>query len=196
MFTHVACSTRFLVLFHCRIVFYYMRMTLFSHSLCIHSPVEHLDCFQCCIIMNTAKQFSKMVVLVYPPSDSENSVCSTSLPTPDLVSLQNFSDSNRCVVISHGFIFVKTENVENVSICFLAIWLFFFVKCLFRVFLPFSKWVVCLFLSDLQFFTYSVYVSFLFQTPSSSLWLAFYFLIGFFDQQKLLNFTEIYLTYH
>lgn len=71
MFTHVACSTRFLVLFHCRIVFYYMRMTLFSHSLCIHSPVEHLDCFQCCIIMNTAKQFSKMVVLVYPPSDSE-----------------------------------------------------------------------------------------------------------------------------
>lgn len=66
----------------------------------------------------------------------ENSTCSASLSTPGLVSWCSFNDFGHCAVVSCGFVLISlmTKDVEHIFICFLATWLFFFAKCLFKFF--------------------------------------------------------------
>lgn len=90
----------------------------------------------------------------------------------------------RCLIVVLFCIFLMTNDVKHFFLCFVAIWIFPFVKFLFKPFVYFKNCVLYLFIRESQgFFIYSVYMCFVrhvFQISSSSLRLATIFLMVYF----------------
>ena len=71
-----------------------------------------------------------------PLAINENSCCSTSSSAFDVVSVLNFGNSNRCVVVSH-YCREMTYDVEHLFMCLFTIYISSLMRCLFKSFAQF-----------------------------------------------------------